>query len=226
MSLPVPSPCSTAIGQLAYASQWIGAPGAVAEPAADEARDRDRQQQVERQRAETRATAAGSGESNGITPSSSVIGANPSSTLVTMWIDEHDDHQQRDVAVDRVDREPRPARGRERAASRAIPSTTLDGQQHERDRARAAREVPVGARSERRASRAATRHADRLRSASRDRRQVVAVDGPAGDVDGRRRRRRRAGSAARATRATPTASLAADDRRGAGDVRVQARARR
>ena len=61
--------------------------------------------------------------------------------------DEQHDHQQRDVAVQRVDREPRPAR-RDREAHRAEHAEhDAGGQQHQGHRTGAAGEVPVGARA-------------------------------------------------------------------------------
>ncbi len=62
--------------------------------------------------------------------------------------DQHDDHEQRHVAVDGVDREARPAGSRE--ADRAEdPEHHGRGEQHQRDRAGAAGQIPVGARAER-----------------------------------------------------------------------------
>ncbi len=85
------------------------------------------------------------GVTNGITPSSKAIGANPSSTLVTMWIASTTSTSS-ETSRWTASIANRGQRGAANRTEPTIPRTTLAVKQHQGDRAGPPREIPVRAR--------------------------------------------------------------------------------
>ena len=129
-----------------------------------------------------------------------------------MWSDQEDHRQQRDVAVQRVDEEARPAR-RAQAAHVDHAERDRERQQQQRDGARRARQVPVGARPGAGQQRV---HAARASSWP-----AVACAGQSPTVV-TRRRGRPGGPAARAAASHAGAASPRTKRGGRGDVGIGA----
>ena len=186
------------------------APRAVAEPPPYQAGDGQCDQQVERQRSEAQpeGPVGGAKRDHGVEQRDRSKAVEHARQHVQH---EEDDHQQRDVAMQRVDRKPRPPRPRLESHGAQHAEHDASGQQQQRHRAGAASQIPVGAWA--RGCRDECAHA---RSSPSSGQPATWRATPSAVT-------RRLGQPQRLK--PLDGALAADDRSRGGDVRIQARSR-